>query len=176
MIIVLITLLVWWTILVLSLMHGWSGVAVPYFFKFYTGSHISAVISVVSSNIFCEKEPPNIVTNRRSYRILHRHFYSRGLMPTLAVDQCYVVLSGFMLHSYASYLFSCTTKWDVYVSGLDLIFHTRMWAVYKHFRETVPPWPPECFIIMIGIFMSITFFHSAVLFVSVFQIIAWNFR
>ena len=75
---------------------------------------------------FCEWEPPDIVSNRRYRRILHRHFYSRGLMPMLAVDQRYVVLSGFMLHSYASYLFSCTRQWDIYVLGLDLLFHTRM--------------------------------------------------
>ena len=94
----------------------------------------------------------------------------------LALDQCYVVLSGFMLHRYASYLFSCTRKWNVSVTGLDLIFRTRMWSVYKKFRKTIPSWPPDGYIIMIGVFMSIIVFHSAVLFVSVFQIIAWNFR
>ena len=94
----------------------------------------------------------------------------------LALDQRYVVLSGFMLHMYASYLFSCTRKLNIYVTGLDLIFHTRMWSVYKKNRKTVPSWPPGGYIMMIGVFMSIIVFHSAVLFVSVFQIIAWNFR
>ena len=125
---------------------------------------------------FCEWEPPDIVSNRRYQRILHRHFYSKGLMPMMAVDQRYVTLSGFILHSYAAYLFSCTRQWDFYVSRCDLIFHTRMWSVYQHFRKTIPPWPPDGYIMMIGIFMSLIIFHSAILFVSVFQIIVWNFR
>ena len=125
---------------------------------------------------FSEWEPPDIVSNRRHHRILHRHFYSKGLLIMLAVDQRYVILSGFMLHSYASYLFSCTRQWDVYVSRCILSFHTRMWSVYQHFRITIPMWPPDGYIMMIGIFMSIIIFHSEVLFVSVSQIITWNFR
>ena len=125
---------------------------------------------------FCEWEPPDILPNRRNRRLFYRKFYTRGRIPMLAMDQRHVVLSGFMLHSYASYLFSCTRQWDVYVSRCDLIFHTRMWSVHNFFRETIPPWPPSGYIASIGIFTAIIVFHSVVLFVSIFQIIAWNFR
>ena len=74
-----ITSLALWMILALSFMHGWNGVAVPSFFNFYTGSHVSAVISVVSSSNFCEWEPPDIVSNRRHHRIIHRHFILEDL-------------------------------------------------------------------------------------------------
>ena len=121
---------------------------------------------------FCEWEPPDIVPSRWSRRILHQNFHPKGCIPMMSVDQCHVVLSSFILHSYISYLFSCTTKWNVYVSALDLIFHTNTWAIYKHSRETLPPWPPGGYIMRIGIFMSIVIFHWAVLFVSVIQIIA----
>ena len=98
---------------------------------------------------FCEWEPPDIVPSRWSRRILHQNFHPKGCIPMMSVDQCHVVLSSFILHSYISYLFSCTTKWNVYVSELDLIFHTNKWAIYKHFIETLTPGPPDGYIMMI---------------------------
>ena len=79
MIVLLIASLALWMILALSFIHGWNGVVVPSFFNFYTESHVSAVIPVVSSSNFCEWEPPDIDSNRRYHRIIRRHFILEDL-------------------------------------------------------------------------------------------------
>ena len=123
---------------------------------------------------FCELEPPD--DNRRSRRTVRKEFISKGRMPMMAVDQRYMILSGFVLHRYISFMFSSTIKWEVYVRGLQSNFHFLTWSTYRTFRDNLPAWPPDGYIMAVVVFFGLILFHVVVLVTSVLQITSFRFR
>ena len=123
---------------------------------------------------FCEWEPPD--DNRRTRRTVRKEFISKGRMPMMAVDQRYMILSGFVLHRYISFMFSSTIKWEVYVRGLQSHFHFLTWSTYRTFRDNLPAWPPDGYIMAVVVFFGLILFHVVVLVTSVLQIASFRFR
>ena len=92
------------------------------------------------------------------------------------VDQGCMVLAGFMLHRYTSFLFSCNMIWTVYVRALQSHFHSSTWSTYCTFRNNLPSWPPNGYIIAVVVLLGLIIFHAIVLVGSIMQIISFHFR
>ena len=91
----------------------------------------------------------------------------------MATSQTCMVLSDFIIHRYRSHVFSCTKKWVVYVNGVQSHYTYFMWLPYNLFHDTLPPWPPDGYIMAVVAFLGSIFFHATVLIVSVLKVLSF---
>ena len=94
----------------------------------------------------------------------------------MTMYQTYMVLLCFMIHRYCSHVFSCTEKWTTYVNGLQSRYTYLMRLPYALFHDTLSPWPPDGYIMVVVAFFGLLFFYITVLTVRSLQVLSFWVR